>query len=72
MEEWGIILVKVTRLDGSEYWLNPHQIEIIEMKPDTIITLLSGRKLVVKESPDLIINCIVDYRRKLGVLGNEE
>jgi flagellar protein FlbD len=65
-------LVKVTRLDGSEYWLNPHQIEIIEMKPDTIITLLSGRKLVVKESPDLIINCIVDYRRKLGVLGNEE
>ena len=65
-------MVKVTRLDGSEYWLNPHQIEVIEMKPDTIITLLSGRKLVVKESPDLIINSIVEYRRKLGDLGNEE
>jgi flagellar protein FlbD len=65
-------LIKLTRLNGSEYWLNPHQIEMVERKPDTTITLLSGKKLVVKETPEQVFDQIVVYRQRLGQLGNEE
>jgi len=65
-------LIKVTRLNGVEYWLNPHLIEVIEKRPDTTITLLSGKKIVVKESPEEIINKIIEYRRKLGISLQEE
>jgi len=65
-------LIKVTRLNGVEYWLNPHLIEVIEKRPDTTITLLSGKKIVVKESPEEIINKIIEYRRKLGISVQEE
>lgn len=65
-------MIKVTRLNGVEYWLNPHLIEVIEKRPDTTITLLSGKKIVVKESPEEIINKIIEYRRKLGISAQEE
>ncbi|RKY01254.1 MAG: flagellar protein FlbD [Spirochaetes bacterium] len=64
-------MIKVTRLNGVEYWLNPHLIEVIEKRPDTTITLLSGKKIVVKESPEEIINRIIEYRRKLGISAEE-
>jgi len=64
-------LIKVTRLNGTEYWLNPHLIEIIEEKPDTTITLLSGKKMVVKESPDEVIEDILNYRRDIGISAQE-
>jgi len=64
-------LIKVTRLNGTQYWLNPHQVETIEKKPDTTITLLSGKKLVVKETSDIILKRIADYRHTLGQMGNE-
>lgn len=65
-------MIKVTRLNGVEYWLNPHVIEMMEAKPDTTLTLGSGKKLVVKESPEEISDEIVEYRQKLGQFGNEK
>jgi flagellar protein FlbD len=65
-------LIKVTRLNNTEFWLNPHMIEIIEKNPDTTITLNSGKLLIVKESPEELFNKIVIYRRKLGQFGNEK
>ncbi|MFW6138145.1 MAG: flagellar FlbD family protein [Spirochaetota bacterium] len=65
-------MIGVTRLNGVEYWLNPHLIESIEGTPDTVITLVSGKKLVVKENPEDIMEKIITYRRKLGEQRNEE
>ncbi|MCK5093787.1 MAG: flagellar FlbD family protein [Spirochaetes bacterium] len=65
-------MIKVTRLNGVEYWLNPHVIEMMEARPDTTLTLGSGKKLVVKESPEEICDEIVEYRQKLGQFGNEK
>jgi flagellar protein FlbD len=62
----------VTRLNGVEYWLNPHLIETLESTPDTTITLITGKKLVVKEAPQEILKEIIEYRQKLGMLGNEK
>jgi flagellar protein FlbD len=65
-------VIKVTRLNGVEYLLNPHLFESIEVNPDTTITLVSGKKIIVKETPDQVLDAIMKYRKKLGVFDNEE
>ncbi len=64
-------MIPVTRLDGKKYWINPHMIESMEENPDLTITFLSGKKVVVKETPDDVIKLVVSYRNRLGILGNE-
>jgi flagellar protein FlbD len=65
-------MIRVTRLNGMAYYLNPHQIESIEVKPDTTFLMLSGKIIVVKETVDEIIDRIVEYRRRIGGFKNEE
>ncbi|MBO5137713.1 MAG: flagellar FlbD family protein [Spirochaetaceae bacterium] len=65
-------MIEVTRLDGKKYWLNPHQIESIECNPDVTLCMLSGKFIVVKDSPEEIITRIVEYRRRIGAFKNEE
>jgi len=65
-------MIKVTRLNDTEYFINPHQIESIEIRPDTTLLMLSGKYVVVKEGVDAIINRIVEYRRRIGGFKNEE
>lgn len=60
-------MIKVTRLNNQEFYINCHQIEFIESTPDTVISLISGRKVIVKEPPEVIIERIIDYRRKIGL-----
>ena len=64
-------MIQVTRLNGSKYWVNPHQIETIECNPDVTLQMLSGKFYVVKESPEDIINAITAYCRKIGIFKNE-
>jgi flagellar protein FlbD len=59
-------MIKVTRLDGTEYFLNPHQIEYIEIRPDTALVMLSGRNHIVREEVDTVIERIDEYRRRLS------
>jgi flagellar protein FlbD len=65
-------MIKVTRLDGMEYYLNPHQIESIDVHPDTTLVLLSGKKLIVKEGVDEVLKRIEEYRRRLFPSMGEE
>jgi flagellar protein FlbD len=65
-------MIQVTRLNGMEYYLNPHQIESIEVRPDTTLQMLSGKVIVVKENITEITDRIVEYRRRIGGFKNEE
>jgi len=65
-------MIEVTRLKGKVFYLNPHQIEAIEQNPDTTLVMLSGKRLVVQEDCQSIINKIVEYRRRIGGFKNEE
>ena len=65
-------MVRVTRLNGKEYYINPHQIESIELRPDTTLIMLSGKSVVVKEGIDDMIEKIVEYRRRIGGFKNED
>jgi flagellar protein FlbD len=65
-------MIEVTRLDGRTYYVNPHQIEYIESNPDTTMVMLSGKRLVVREPYDQILERIVSYRKLIGAFKNEE
>jgi flagellar protein FlbD len=65
-------MIEVTRLDGSRYYVNPHQIEYIERNPDTTLIMLSGKRLVVREDYQTVFDQIVWYRRLIGAFKNEE
>lgn len=62
-------MIKLTALNSKEFYLNCDLIEKIEVTPDTIVTITTGKKFIVKESPDEIINRIIEFRKKytLGV-----
>lgn len=65
-------MIAVTQLNGKQYWINPHQIEAIESNPDVTLVMLSGKRVVVREKPDEVIDRIVEYRRRIGAFKNEE
>ena len=65
-------MIEVTRLDGKKYYVNPHQIEYIETNPDTTLTMLSGKKLVVREDYQTVFRRIVEYRKLIGAFKSEE
>ena len=43
-------MIEVTRINGVKFSINPELIEVVETTPDTVITLTTGKKLIVKEN----------------------
>jgi flagellar protein FlbD len=64
-------MIPVKRLNGKEFYVNPHIIETIEETPDTVITFVTGTKVVVLERAEEIIVRIAHYRALLGDAGRE-
>ena len=56
-------MIKVTRLNGSRFYINAEMIQTIESTPDTHITLSNGVKVIVKDSPESIIKQVIEYQR---------
>lgn len=61
-------MIEITRLDGTHLLINSDLIEFIEATPDTIITLTNQKKLVVRDTPDQLLDRIMAYRRQAGGL----
>lgn len=59
-------MIKVTRLNGQEFIVNGEMIEFLEANPDTVISLNTGKKLVVKENLDTIVEKIIAYKRQIN------
>ena len=55
-------MIRVTRLNGERFALNPDLIERVEGHPDTVAFLVDGTKYVVKETVDEVLQEIRDYR----------
>lgn len=58
-------MIELTKLNDIKFSVNPELIEIVETTPDTVITLTTGRKLIVKESRQDIKNLVLSYKRKI-------
>ncbi len=61
----ALAMIWLTRLNNRPLVVNSDLIKFIENAPDTVITLVSGEKIVVLETAEEVINRIVDYRRRL-------
>lgn len=62
-------MIKLMGMDNKELYLNSEHIEKIEEVPDTVITLTNGKKYIVLESVDEIVDEIVRYKRKIFNFG---
>ena len=58
-------MIEVTRLNDSKVIINADLIEKVEESPDTIITLTSGNKIIVKESRQEVKNLVILYKKEI-------
>ena len=58
-------MIDVTRMNGSILSINNDLIETIEETPDTVITLTTGKKIIVKESRQDVKNLVKSYKKDL-------
>lgn len=58
-------MIQVSRLNGSKLIVNCELIKFIEQTPDTIITLTTGEKLMVREAAEKVIEATMHYRQRL-------
>lgn len=56
-------MVTITRMDGSVLVLNADLIETIEAVPDTVVTLTTNRKVMVREPVAVVIERVIAYQR---------
>jgi flagellar protein FlbD len=57
-------MVKLTKINGQEFYINSDLMEYIESTPDTIITLTTGKKIIVIETAEEIIEKVIEYKSK--------
>jgi len=58
-------MIKITRLNEQEMFINSDLIEFMEATPDTTLSMTSGRKVIAKESTDEIVDLILEYKRRI-------
>jgi len=58
-------MIKLTRLNGSEYVLSSELIETVEATPDTVISTIQGKKYVCSESVDEVIERIIRFKGEI-------
>ncbi len=56
-------MIRVNRLDGSILVINADLIEFVEAIPETIVCLTTGKKIMVRETIDEIINRVAQFKR---------
>ncbi|MFI4896529.1 MAG: flagellar FlbD family protein [Phycisphaerales bacterium JB059] len=61
-------MISLTRLNGSRFVLNAELIRVVEQNPDTVITLVGGEHLVVRESMREVVARSIEYRRHTRTL----
>ena len=59
-------MVEVTKLNGSTVLVNAELIESVEETPDTVLSFVTGKKLIVKESRQEIKNLVILYKREIA------
>ena len=64
-------MIEVTRLNGTTVLINSDLIETVEETPDTVISLTTGKKFIVKESRQQIKSLVKSYKREIMETGFE-
>jgi len=58
-------MIRLTRLNNQAFIVNSDLIKFVEQSPDTLITLLNGEKIVVRENAEQILERLIAFRRSV-------
>ena len=58
-------MIEITKMNGQKVLVNPDLIELVEETPDTVMTLTTGRKIIIKESRQDVKNLVKLYRQNI-------
>ena len=65
-------MIEITKLNGAKMLVNTSLIETVEETPDTVITLTSGKKIIVKESRQDVKNSVKLARKEIFASDKED
>lgn len=57
-------MIHLTRTNGTTFYINPELIQTVEATPDTVVTLVNNKKMIVMDTPQEIAERFIEYRRK--------
>jgi len=60
-----VIMINVTKLNGTILTINEAFIETVEETPDTVITMSTGRRIIIKESRQEVVNLVKLFRKDI-------
>ena len=58
-------MIIVSRLNGERFGVNAEHVERVEETPDTVLTLVDGKKYLIRESLEDVISLVVAYRARI-------
>ncbi len=65
-------MIRLTRLNSQQITVNSDLIKVVESNPDTVITLVSGDKILVSENAEDVVARVIEFKRAVlaGLLAN--
>ena len=63
-------MIAVTRLNGKRFVINAEHIRYLESTPDTMVTMINGDKVMVKETVEDVVRLAIEYGRRIRVFVN--
>ncbi len=61
-------MIEVTRLNGTKITINAEHIETVDETPDTVITVVSGKKFIVTEKAEDVTKLVIEYKKKTHMI----
>jgi flagellar protein FlbD len=58
-------MIQLTRLNNQSLLVNSDLIKFLERSPDTVVTLVTGEKLVVRETPEVVLEKVIAFRQAI-------
>lgn len=56
-------MIELTKINEQKFTLNADIIEFVEETPDTVISLTTGKKIIVKESRQEVTDLVISYKK---------
>ncbi|MCI8409240.1 MAG: flagellar FlbD family protein [Lachnospiraceae bacterium] len=58
-------MIRLTKLNDTQFVLNAELIKTVEETPDTVITITTGNKYIVKENADEVVDKVIQYKKEI-------
>ena len=58
-------MITLTKLNGGQFVLIAELIKTVEETPDTVITITTGNKYIVKEKVDEVVKAVITYKKEI-------